>query len=420
MKRIESEDGFALVSAIVLLMVILGLGFGLLLFTDNQQHAARIEQSGESAFNVAEAALNAQVGQVSRLWPTEKGPVGAEVVPASGCTETTSTGTNDCPTSESMKAGYPNISPVPCTGVSTKDAWGSSLSNQWTTYVRDDVPENSSVYNWETEKGAASYDANDNGKLWIRSVGVVQCHVVSVITLVSRQLVALNFPKDAISGNWFKVTNKGNKNIVVLENATGGSPGEIGMRCEGVSASECEEWDRSKEQVYPEPTSKTTVPSPIMNEEQLAAQRSEAITNGTFRSPTVKGCPKTPEELSGMPAFVEGCGKLHITSNGTANSEASPGFLVLYNGTISLEGTSTFYGVIYAHNAPPEESSSAVVSLGGTTEVVGAIEVDGKGGVEFGASKVNFVYNSKAIEEIKTYAGATPTRNTFRVLPGGQ
>lgn len=419
MKRIQSEDGFALVSAIVLLMVILGLGFGLLLFTDNQQRAARIEQSGESAFNVAEAALNAQVGQVSRLWPTEKGGVGAEVVPQAGCTEATSTSTNDCPTRESMKVGYPNISPVPCTGVSTKDAWGSALTNQWTTYVRDNL--NGTVYNSAAEGKVEtpSYDANGDGKLWIRSVGVVQCHVVSMITLVSRQLVALNFPKDAVSGNWFKVTNKGNKRIVVLGNGSGSS-GEIGMRCEGVSATECEEWDKSKEQVYPEPTNKTVVPSPIMNEEQLAAMRSEAITNGTFRSPTVKGCPKKPEELSGMPAFVEGCGNLHITSNGTANSAESPGFLVLYNGTISLEGTSTFYGVIYAHNAPPEESSGAVVSLGGTTEVVGAIEVDGKGGVEFGASKVNFVYNSKAIEEIKTYAGATPTRNTFRVLPGGQ
>ena len=59
------------------------------------------------------------------------------------------------------------------------------------------------------------YDANGDGKVWVRSVGVVQCHVVSVITLVSRQLIALSFPRDAVSGNWFKVTNKGNKKIVL-------------------------------------------------------------------------------------------------------------------------------------------------------------------------------------------------------------
>jgi Tfp pilus assembly protein PilX len=412
MNRSHSEDGFALVSAIVLLMVILGLGMGLLLFTDNQQRASRIEQSGESSFNVAEAALNAQIGQVSRVWPTKAAETSE--APKAGCTETTSTTTNGCPTSASMSTGYPNISPVPCAANATKDAWGSPVTNQWTTYVRDNA--SGSLYSSGAENTALNYDANGDGKVWVRAVGVVQCHVVSVVTLVSRQLVALSFPKDAVSGNWFKVTNSGNKKIVLLNNANGGEGGDIGMRCEGVTT--CEEWDQSKEQIYPDRTKKEPVPSPIMNEEQLQAMRSQAISLGTFRSPTVKGCPTKIEELSGLPAYVEGCGKLKMTGNGVANSEASPGFLVLADGTLSLEGSSTFYGVIYAHNA--QESSGVVVSLGGTTEVVGAIDVDGKGGIEFGASKVNFVYNSKAIEEIKAYAGATPTRNTFRVLPGGQ
>jgi Tfp pilus assembly protein PilX len=411
MNHPRSEDGFALVSAIVLLMVILGLGLGLLMFADNEQRASLKEQASESGFNVAEAALNAQVGQVSRAWPTK-----VEEIPSS-CTEATSTTTNGCPTSASLNSGYPSISPVPCTGISTKDAWGSALTNQWTTYVRDDAGE-SALYNSEAEKKEPAYDANNNGKLWVRSVGVVQCHVVSVVTLVSRQLVALNFPKDAVSGNWFRVTNKGNKKVVLLENANGGEVGEIAeARCEG-GVSKCEEWDESKEQIYPPRTKAEKVPSPILSQEQLEAMKSEAISFGTFRSPTVKGCPKTIEELAGLPAYIEGCGNLKMTSNGTGNSLASPGFLVLADGTLSLEGNSTFYGVIYAHNA--QESNKAVVSLGGTTEVVGAIDVDGNGGIEFGSSKVNFHYNSKAIEEIKAYAGATPTRNTFRVLPSGQ
>jgi hypothetical protein len=393
----------------VLLMVILGIGLGLLMFTDSQQKASRVEQSGESAFNIGEAALNTQVGQVSRAWPTK-----AEEIPSAGCTESSSTTTNGCPSSEAMKAAYPNISPLACKGIATKDAWGSPLTNQWTSYVRDDV--NGSVYDSTAESTAANYDANGDGKLWIRSVGVVQCHVVSMITLVSRQLVTLNFPKDAVSGNWFKVTNKGNKEIVLLNNQSGGAPGVIGMRCEGVTT--CEEWDESKKQIVPPNTKAEPVQSPILNEEQLAAMKAQAITLGTFHSAATKNCPTKIEDLAGLPAFVEGCGNLKMTSNGTGNSSASPGFLVLYDGTLELAGTSTFYGVIYAHNA--QGATGAVVSLGGTTEVVGAIDVDGKGGIEFGSSKVNFVYNSKAIEEIKAYAGATPTRNTFRVLPSGQ
>jgi Tfp pilus assembly protein PilX len=417
MRNPRSEEGFALVSAIVLLMVILGIGMGLLLFTDNQQKASRIELSAESAFNVAEAGLNAQVGQISRSWPSSGGEEGkeGEALPES-CTESTSTTTNGCPTSASLSAAYPNISPVPCTGISTKDAWGSALTNQWTTYVRDDENKESSYFNSATEKGAPRWDKNEDGKLWIRSVGVVQCHVISLVTLVSRQLVALSFPKNAVSGNWFKVTNNGNKQIVNTQGEPAEQAGPIGMRCEGVAI--CEEWDVKKEQVYPDTTKAPAVPSPIMSDEQLAAMKSQAITLGTFRSPTVKGCPTTMEQLAGLPAYIEGCGNLKITSNGTGNSSASPGFIVLYDGTLSLEGTSTFYGVIYAHNA--QNYGGAVVSLGGSTKVIGAIDVDGKGGIEFGASGFNFVYNSKAISEVKSYAGATPTRNTFRVLPSGQ
>jgi Tfp pilus assembly protein PilX len=409
----RSEDGFALVSAIVLLVVILALGLGLLLFTDNQQRASGREQASESAFNEAEAALNAQVGQLSRAWPTAP-EEGVEATYPTVCTEATSTGSNYCPTSEIMKTSYPNISPAPCAATATKDAWGSPLTNQWTTYVRDDAGE-SPLFNSATEAGQRAYDANGNGKVWLRSVGVVQCHVVSVVTLVSRQLVALNFPKDAVSGNWFKVTNKGKKEIVLTRSATG-EVGEIGMRCEGVAT--CEEWDEAKEQISPNTTKSPAVPSPVESEEQLAALKSEAIALGTFRSPASKGCPKTIEELAGLPAYVEGCGNLQLTSNGVANSKASPGFLVLADGTLTLLGTSTFYGVIYARN--PTNSSGAVVTLGGTTTIEGAIEVDGRGGIEFGASGVNFIYNSKAIEEVKAYAGATPTRNTFRILPSGQ
>ena len=102
----RSEEGFALISAVVLLTVMLGLGMGLLLFTDNQQRASLREQGTESSFNVAEAALNAQVGQISRAWPS------AALEIPERCTEATTTTTNGCPTSASLSVGYPNISPV--------------------------------------------------------------------------------------------------------------------------------------------------------------------------------------------------------------------------------------------------------------------------------------------------------------------
>src|SRR5205085_3775309 len=118
-----------------------------------------------------------------------------------------------------------------------------------------------------------------------------------------------------------------------------------------------------------------------------------------------------------LPSYVEGCGALKFTG-GVGNSSAKAGFLVLADGTIEMKGNAEFFGVIYAHNA--SNSKGAVVVLGGTAAIIGAVDVDGEGGIEFGSSKANLVYSPQAIKEVKAYAGATPTRNTFRVLPISQ
>ena len=417
MSRTRDEEGFALVAAVVLLTVIMGLGLGLLLFTDNQQRASATEQSGESAFNVAEAALNSQVGQLSRAWP-EKSTEAYPDTPTNGvirCTEGTTTTTNGCPTAASLTTGYPAVTSGSCSGGTPVDPWGSPATNKWTTYVRDNA-EGKALFNSTVEKTQPGYDFNGDGKVWVRSAGISGCRMVTVISLISRQLVTLNFPRNAVSGNWFKVTNNGNKVLVNTAGEPPGQPGEISMRCEGIAGS-CEEWDKAKEQVSPDTTKSPAVPSPLLSEVQLAALKSQAIAAGTFHSPTVKGCPNSLEEMSGLPAYVEGCGALKLTG-GIGNSSASPGFLVLADGTLELKGNAEFFGVIYARN--PTNIAGAVVVLGGTAQVIGAIDVDGKGGIEFGSSKANLIYDSRAISELKSYAGATPPRNTFRILPSGQ
>ena len=136
MRRLRADDGFALISAVVLLAVILGLGLGLLLFTDNQQKASAREQWTEQAFNVAEAALNAQVDQLARVWPTSANLTLAE----SRCTEGVSNGKNYCPPSVPLSVGYGKLTKVACPAGAVGDAWGSPVTNQWTTYVRDSGP----------------------------------------------------------------------------------------------------------------------------------------------------------------------------------------------------------------------------------------------------------------------------------------
>ena len=409
--RLGAEGGFVLISAVILLFILLGLGAGLVYYSNGQQHAATGEQTREMAFELAEAALNAQVGQLSRRWPASE----SEALP-SRCTAATSTATNDCPEPETIKGGF-SAYPAGTCATGATEPWGSPLTNSWTTYVRSD-PEGSPIFNSATEKVAASYDAGGTQKLWVRAVGVVACHVVSVVTLVSRQLVAIPFPKYAAEGNWFRITNKGKKVIVNRAGEPPATePGEVAMRCHGRKEGTCEEWAPEKEQISPPPGKGAPAPEQLLSESQLESLKALAESRGTFYSGKAGTCPSSLEGLNGFPTWVEGCGELKYTG-GVGNSSASPGLLILADGTLELTGNSEFFGVIYAHNA--QGSSEAVVTLHGTAKVWGAIDVDGNGGLEFGSSKANLIYEPAAIGSIVGSAGATPTRNTFRVLPIGQ
>jgi Tfp pilus assembly protein PilX len=420
MTRLREEQGVALVAAITLMMVMMGLGLALLLFANSQQKASTREQASEAAFNVAEAALNAQVGQLSRQWPTSESQM-----PTSCTASSPGASSNDCPSSNDLSSD-PNTSSATCSGT---NAWGSSLSNQWTTYVR--APVSGSLFNSATENGALSYDQEGSGgKLWVRSVGVVQCHVVSLVTLVARQTIPLNFPENAVTGNWFKVTNNGKK-VIIDRQGTASQPGAVSMRCSGFTGTkaeieaECEKYEAGKGQISPGLTENPASPSTTLTSTELASVKQEAQEHNTYFSATAPyHCPSSMSELTGKPAYVEGCGALKVQANGTANSAAAPGFLVIANGTFELGGTSTFYGIIYAANL--ENASGKVIKLFGNTTVVGAIDVDGNGGIEFGSSggggsgSVNLEYSSGGFRNLKLSVGAAATRNSFRILPAGQ
>lgn len=413
MRRAHDDDGFVLATAIVILAIMMGLGLGLLLLTDSQQKASGHEQASETSFNVAEAALNAQIGQLSNSWPSSK----ELAFPTAGCTAANSTATPGCPTSETLNVGYPSESTT-CPAGSPKDPWGSPLTNKWTTYVRDDVGE--SPYFNSSEESAAStptYDANGNGKVWVRVVGVVQCKVVSLVALASEQLVTVPFPSSAISGNWFRTSNNGNK-VIVNTKGKSSQAGGVSMRCNGFEGTakeikeQCEEWDEKHGQVSPNTTEVAANPSQTLTASQLADIKKAAQASGHYFA--TGHCPSSLAEATGTSVYIEGPCELSYTG-GTGNSEKAPGFLVLVNGTFKLNGNAEFFGTVYAVNA--QGSSGVVVEVHGNSNITGSINVDGNGGISFGSSHENLTYSNTAVEELKVFAGASATRNSFRVLP---
>lgn len=426
MKRAREEQGFVLITAIIMLTVILGLGLGLLMFTDSQQASSTREQASEAAFDLAEAALNAQILQLSREWPTSHNEALSE---ARTCTPTTSASTNYCPDSTSLEKAYPHTGSTSCTG---NEAWGSSLTNKWTTYVREDV-EGSSYFNSTTEQSAKSFDGGiGNGtpatpwkKLWVRAVGVVNCIPVAVVSLASEQLVHASFPETAFSANSFETGNKGSK-VIIERKGEGSQPGKFGIRCSGFKGTEkeieeaCEKYRAG--QITPALKSGEVErggPSTTLTTEQLEALKAQASSEGHyFASGT---CPTSMEQISGKPVYVTGPCALKFQGNEVANTAGKPGFLAIANGTINFDGGVEYYGAVYAANQ--QESSEAVVTIKGKAKIVGSIVVDGKGAIAIGDSgneHIDFEYSPKAASEFELYEGAAATRNGFRELPTGQ
>jgi Tfp pilus assembly protein PilX len=408
----RNDDGFALVTAIILLTVMLGLGLGLLFLTDSQQKASGREQASESAFNVAEAALNAQIGQLSHAWPST-----SEQPYPSRCTEANA-GEGGCPSAASLKIGYPSTT-TSCPAGTPKDAWGSPLTNEWTTYVRGDVSEPGQLFNSTAEATAPTYVKN--GQVWVRAVGVVQCRMVVLTALVSPQILAIPFPQTAIAGNWFETSNNGEK-IIVNTKGKAAKSGGIGMRCNGHTP--CEKFREGQvepDTKVPAPPEQTLSPSQLESVKNLAKA---AIPSRYFAAGT---CPSTLAEISGAPVYVEGPCNLSFTGNGTGNTAEKPGFLVIANGTFQLNANTTFYGTVYAVNA--QKSSGVVIELHGHSKLIGSIVVDGNGGISFGSSgnggkkeeeTENFTYSNVSVNNLEGFVGASATRNSFRVLPINQ
>jgi hypothetical protein len=303
-----------------------------------------------------------------------------------------------------------------CPGL--KEAWGSASTNQWVTYVRDDNPgQEVSFFNSAVEKEQVGYDANEDNKLWVRSVGIVGCRLVSLATLVSRQEIALNFPRAVLSANWFTTGNEGHGREQIVEGRTpeSGVPGEVFMRCEGwPNIEECEHYREGQlenAKVNPPPGA----PSPALSATQLAALRQQAESEHTYYP--AGSCPSGLP--AGKPVFVQGECNISGAAQEVANSQGHPGFLIIVNGTLAMKGGSEFWGTVYMVNA--QESGSAIVKVGGSAVLHGEIIVDGKAGIEVGENHhKNVEYDPRAAAEEKVYAGAVATRNSFRVLTANE
>jgi Tfp pilus assembly protein PilX len=353
MTDLRREDGWTLVTAILLMSMMLGLALASYAFVDTQQLRSAEGRKRETAFNVAEAVLNAQIYAMSREWPGK----GKSASPYTACTEA-STGAR-CPSAQTV-------------GDLFKGSTDTEVGLAWRTEVHDNTDPDGSFYDDVTTRATDGYDANGDGKLWVRAQATARGKRRTLIALVRPQEQVEDLPKAALISGRLDISNHGRKTIIDASGGTSVS-GLVAVRCTPalLEVEPCLGHELSgvdllsalaslnsllNFQISPNITVTGYGDAPALKAEAIARLRARAQSDGTYHA-------TCPTELpSGYVVFIE-TGNCHYQSNNVVNSPSTPGFILLADATLRLTGTQRYYGIIYSANL--SGSVGDVVDLGG-------------------------------------------------------
>jgi len=393
--RLADARGSALIPALLITAILLGFGMASLSLVDGEQRDSRRERERESSFQLAEGVLNAEIYRLSTRWP------GKESAPyPSECTATSTHA--DCPGGTTLQANF-----------SSPDY---TRPTSWKVQVRDNADgAQKNFYSESLINGSSTYnDANGDNFLWVRAEADVAGRKRVLVALVEAENVTLNFPNATLVAGKFEVSNNGNK-VMIDTNGVNNewTPGDIIVRC-ALTDPNCAKWNQGKGQIEPATIRSNPDQPKAVSPEALDQLRARAKAEGNYYT----GCAPSLQGVNGPGGMVfmenaEGC---HFNGNQVYNSPTKPGYVVIANGTPTLNGNAEFYGVIY--HANESESNAMLINMKGNISIFGSIVIDGAGGLSAGSSKVNLVYNPNAFAGLQAFGTAGLVQNTFREVDG--
>jgi hypothetical protein len=394
------------VTAIMVIGVMLGLGLGTYAFVTGQQRQSGVERVRESSFNLGEGTLASQAFLLSSAsWP---GSSQTAFVSSCGPASTNSR----CPDQATIESSF--------------DQSDYADEPAWTTQVRDDgdAPPAGTACNTDLPDPFYSdavttnptYDANCNGEVWVRSDADVQGEPRAIVAKVKVEQVDEEFPENVLTAGKFGTGNNGNKVIVDRQGAEA-APAPIAVRCAETTPG-CTTYRNG--QVSPAGITYNWPGQTFGEPYAIDRLRAKAQSYGSAAY-FASGCPPTLDSPYRI-VFIEQTppGGCTYSGNTVWNSASKPGLLVVANGTLNIGGV--FYGLIYMANGLPDgtPSSDFVLNFTGNVTVQGAVAVDGPGGVQVGQDKVNLVFDDQIFRDpfpLASFGSAGIIQNTFRELP---
>ena len=174
--KLRSQDGSAMVSALMVMLVMLPLGLALLSIIDTQARDSGNERTRDRAFNLADSALTTATFNLGRFaWPASRATAPTNDTPPStppasdvacgtasfGATLGAATNTRS-----DTAALQPNLN-----ASFDDDAYAGAT---WQVNVCDDDPSGSGPLSWKNALlSNANYDKNGNERVWVRAEATV-------------------------------------------------------------------------------------------------------------------------------------------------------------------------------------------------------------------------------------------------------
>jgi hypothetical protein len=412
-KALQNERGNVVVTAIILIGIMMGIGLAAMAQVDTQTSQSRKQRQGESTFNLAEGALTQQIFVLGRRG------TGTATNPHPAVCGTGQAVSTFCPNTAKLALNYDYAT--------QNDFDPDPTVTKWRTWVRDNgsTADPLAVDTFWTDEllgdpitgalGRPRYDQNGDKLMWVRAQASVRGRDRAIVGLIRIEPRPVTVPGYAVLSGRFETTNNGNHSAQIVD--TGGSLG-VAVRC-GADGSGptpgCLIYQSTRGQISPDVTETgygPAPPEPTLSEDDLQALLDVAQANGTYY--TTK-----PASLSGEVVVLDGGASADwtYTGNDVFNSPSDPGLVIMLSGKLELNGTTNLHGVIYHANNNPASSAIDLVRVHGNAQLAGGVIVDGDGGVQAGSSgRRNIRFDPNAFNNINAFGTAGVVQNTWREI----
>ncbi len=455
-QRLADEQGWVLVSATILTLLMLSIAMVAAGLIDNGTKRTREQRERESALNVDEGVLYAQSLVMQTAWPSS-----GTVDPVTGrpqyyLAECTNASPADfrCPNAQSLvaansstpgSAAFNNVDELADVSWSTKVRDnGGDLTLAYDPNKADNAQAGCAVPAGTGSATACTYDANKDRELWVQSQAIVRGKPRNVVARLRLEQLAESVPQTAVVAGALSITNSGNHGNTPIIDATGS---QVIVRCADPGDSKCANFESG--QIKPgAPQSDASAPN-LMGPEQLQRFKQRAIMDGNY----YPGCPTDPYDLTGKVVWVEGCvsppnltSKVPTTPCGPnkptgldpdcVNTESTPGMLIWHCGLAQMEGGWTYRGILYIVNNSDgtcdpsmpqrgdgtcsktnnvDHNRDAIVTNGGFG-VWGVAAVDGPACLKLGSNGIQVTFDPSVFNAVESYGTVGLVQNTWREL----